>query len=102
MNDNPAASMIFWFAASTKPRRPRSSRRPGGERFMNAGITRIAVVVSAVLPSNALTIRGNPAVSEQANGGLRFLAEPGLAEPVPGVSLEVQGGHAVEHQTGRP
>ncbi|MGO9190607.1 MAG: hypothetical protein ACLP8X_19410, partial [Streptosporangiaceae bacterium] len=29
------------------------------------------------------------------------LKEPALAEPVPGVGLEIQGGHVAEHQAGR-
>ena len=41
-------------------------------------------------------------VGEQPDGDLRFqaafLGEPGLAEPVAGVGLEVQRGHVVEHQ----
>jgi hypothetical protein len=45
-------------------------------------------------------------VGEQPDGDLRlqpaFLGEPGLAEPVAGIGLEVQGGHVIQHQAGRP
>ena len=45
-------------------------------------------------------------VGEQPDGDLRlqsaFLGEPGLAEPVTGVGLEVQRGHVIQHQAGWP
>ena len=41
-------------------------------------------------------------VGEQPDSDLRlqaaFFGEPGLTEPVPGIGLEVQGGHIVENQ----
>jgi hypothetical protein len=41
-------------------------------------------------------------VGEQPDRDLRlqaaFFGEPGLTEPVPGIGLEVQGGHIVENQ----
>jgi hypothetical protein len=53
------------------------------------------VVVSALLPSNALAISGNPEASDSKPmvicGSPRRIGEPRFAEPVPGVGLEVQG-----------
>ena len=106
MNDSPAASIAFWLASETMP--ASATTVTSGSRWaaMNASMTGSMVLVSALFPSNAETISGNPAASgEQADGDLRLqaalLGEPGLAEPVALVGLEVQRGHVVEDQAGR-
>ena len=73
---------------------------------MNASMTGSIVLVSALFPSNADTMSGNPSgAGEQADGDLRLqpplLGEPALPEPVSRIGLEIQGGHVVEHQARR-
>src|SRR6266540_6204896 len=74
---------------------------------MNEVMVGSMVVVSALLPSNASTINGNPEASVSnpiviCGSSRRSLPEPWLTEPICGVGFEVQGGHVVEHQRGRP
>ncbi len=73
---------------------------------MNALITGSMVLVSALLPSKALTMSGNPSWPvSRPMVDLRLQAalpgEPGLAEPVARAGLEVQRGGVVEHEAGR-
>ena len=75
-----------------------------GVAVRNGVRTGIRVVVSALLPSNRCTSRGNPGGSTEPDGDLRvdpvFLAHPDLAQFVLVVALEVQRRHVVEHQGG--
>ena len=73
---------------------------------MNDSMTGSIVLVSALFPSNAETISGNPSwpVSRPmviCGSSRRSLENPRLAEPVALVGLEVQRGHVVEDQAGR-
>src|SRR5215469_6495342 len=69
---------------------------------MNAWTTGSMVLVSAGFPSKAETSAGTGLAGEQGDGDLRVKAalpgEPRLAEPVPGVGLEVQGADVAEDQ----
>ena len=103
MNPNPASSSAFRFAVGSIPASATTimSRTPW--RCANALSTGIRVVVSALLPSNRCTSRGNPAGSRQEpNLDLRaapvLLAHPRLAQLVLVAALEVQRRHVVEHQ----
>jgi len=60
MNDSRAASICFWFASLTIPASATTvtSGRPCA--VMNGSMTGSMVLVSALLPSNADTISGNP------------------------------------------
>src|SRR2546423_7418584 len=103
MNDRPAASIAFTLFSEIIPASATMTTSVRRCAAMNALITGSIVVVSALLPSNALTISGNPAASVNRPTviwGLQatFLGEPGLAEPVTGVGLEVQGCHVVDQQ----
>jgi hypothetical protein len=73
---------------------------------MNAVMTGSMVLVSAFVALERLDHEREPClVGEQAHGDLRFqaafLGEPGRAEPVAAVGLEVQRGHVIQHQAGR-
>ena len=103
MNDSPAASIAFWFASQTIPASATTVTSGRWCAAMNASMTGSMVLVSALFPSKALNHQREPVcVGEQPDGDLRLqpplLGEPGLAEPVAGVGLEVQRGHVVEHQ----
>ncbi len=60
MNDNPAASIARWLPAETIP--ASATTVTSGSRWaaMNTCSVGTIVVVSAMLPSKALTINGNP------------------------------------------
>ena len=60
MNDSPAASIAFWFASEIMP--ASATTVTSGRRWaaMNASMTGSIVLVSAMFPSNADTISGNP------------------------------------------
>jgi len=60
MNDSPAASIAFWFASLTMPASATTvtSGRPWAA--MKDSMTGSIVLVSALFPSNALTMSGNP------------------------------------------
>ena len=103
MNDNPAASMACWLAAEIMPASATTVTSASWWASMNARMVGSIVVVSPRLPSNALTINGNPLASVSSpivlyGSRRRSFGEPGLTEPVPGIGLEVQGGHIVENQ----
>jgi hypothetical protein len=61
MNDSPAASISFWFASGTMPATTVTFGRWWAA--MNAWITGSIVLVSALFPSNADTVSGNPPAS---------------------------------------
>jgi hypothetical protein len=63
MNDRPAASICLWLTAETMPASAITVTSLNWWAFMNDWIVGSIVVVSALLPSNALTINGNPAAS---------------------------------------
>src|SRR5215207_8610995 len=103
MNLSPASSIAARLASDSIPASATTvtSGKPGAAA--KASITGKIVFVSAVFPSNARTCSGKPAhIGQQADGDLRlqptFLGEPGLAEPVTLIGLEVQRGDVVEHQ----
>jgi hypothetical protein len=107
MNDSPAPSIAFWFAAEIIPASATTVTSVSAWALMNAMMVGSIVAVSARLPSNASTISGNPAASVSSpivicGSRRRSLREPRLAEPLGGVGLEVQRGHVVEHQARRP
>ncbi len=60
MNDNPAASMACWLAAEIMPASATTVTSASWWASMNARMVGSIVVVSPRLPSNALTINGNP------------------------------------------
>ena len=60
MNDRPAASICFWFASDTMPASATTVTSGSWWAAMNDSMTGSIVLVSALLPSNALTISGNP------------------------------------------
>ena len=73
---------------------------------MNASMTGGMVFVSALFPSNADTMSGNPSwpVSRPiviCGSRRRSLENPLLAEPVALVCLEIQRGDVVKDQAGR-
>jgi hypothetical protein len=103
MNDRPAASMAFWFASLTIPASATTVTSGSWRAVMNDLMTGSIVLVSALLPSNALTMSGKPCWSvsrPMVICGLQppLLREARLAEPVTGIGLEIQGGHVEEHQ----
>jgi hypothetical protein len=63
MNDNPAASIARWLAAEIMPASATIVTSVRRRAVMNAPITGSIVLVSALSPSNAWTISGNPAAS---------------------------------------
>jgi hypothetical protein len=105
MNDRPAASMAFWFASEIMPA-PATIVTSGSWRaamnFSMAG----SIVWSLLYCPRRRRPSGEPvAACEQADRDLRlqapFLGEPGLAEAVALVGLEVERGHVVEDEAGR-
>ena len=63
MNESPAASMARWLASETMPASATITTSVRPWAAMNALSVGSIVVVSALLPSNALTISGNPEAS---------------------------------------
>ena len=60
MNDSPAASMSFWFASDTIPASATTVTSGSWCAAMKDSMTGSMVLVSALFPSNALTMSGNP------------------------------------------
>ena len=60
MNDRPAASICFWLASLTIPASATTVTSGSSCAAMNASMTGSMVLVSALFPSNADTISGNP------------------------------------------
>src|SRR6201986_1849821 len=102
MNDNPAASIAFRLACDSIPASATTVTSDSRCAVMNAVIVGIIVAVSALLPSNASTINGNPAASVSnpmviCGSNRRSLENPGSPEPVAGIGLEVERGHVKQH-----
>ena len=88
MNDSPAASICFWFASDTMPASATTVTSGRWWAAMNAWITGSMVLVSALLPSNADTISGNPDASVSrpmviCGSRRRSLENPGSRNPSP-------------------
>jgi hypothetical protein len=88
MNDSPAASIARMFASETIPASATTTTSASPWAAMNALTVGIIVRVSALLPSNALTISGNPAASVSSptvicGSSLRSLENPGSRNPSP-------------------
>ena len=86
MNDSPAASIAFWFASDTIPASATSVTSGRSCAAMNAWMTGSIVLVSALLPSNALTTSANPSwpVSSPTvicSSSRRSLEKPGSRSP---------------------
>jgi hypothetical protein len=60
MNDRPAASMAFWLASLTIPASATTVTSGSWWAAMKDSMTGSIVLVSALLPSKALTMSGNP------------------------------------------
>ena len=88
MNDSPAASIWFRFASDTIPASATTVTSGSWWAAMTPSMTGIMVVVSALLPSNAETISGNPAASVSSptvicGSSRRSLENPGSRNPSP-------------------
>jgi hypothetical protein len=88
MNDRPSASISFMFFSEIIPASAAMTTSDRRWAAMNALIAGSIVVVSALLPSNALTIKGNPAASVSRptviwGSSLRFLENPDSRNPSP-------------------
>jgi hypothetical protein len=88
MNDNPACSMAFLFAADTIPASATIVTSDSWWAVMNALIVGNIVSVSALLPSNASTVNGNPVASVSrpmviCGSRRRSLENPGSRNPSP-------------------
>ncbi len=88
MNDRPAASMAFMFASEIIPASATTVTSGSWWAAMNSSMTGSMVLVSALLPSNAETISGNPAWSASrpiviCGSSRRSLENPGSRNPSP-------------------
>ena len=88
MNDRPAASMSFWFASEIIPASATTVTPGSWWSVMNASITGSMVLVSALFPSNAETISGNPSCPASrpiviCGSSRRSLENPGSRNPSP-------------------
>jgi hypothetical protein len=63
MNDSPASSIAFWLASEIIPASAATVTSDSWRAAMNAVMTGSMVLVSALLPSNAWAISGNPVAS---------------------------------------
>jgi hypothetical protein len=88
MNDRPAASICFWFASLTIPASATTVTSGRSWAVMNDSMTGSMVLVSALFPSNALTMSGNPSwlVSSPmviCGSSRRSFEKPGPRNPSP-------------------
>ena len=88
MNDNPASSIAFWLASETMPASATTVTSASRWAAMNEVMVGSIVLVSALLPSNASTINGNPAASVSrpmviCGSSRRSLENPGSRNPSP-------------------
>src|SRR6478735_256719 len=98
---NPAASIAFLFASDSIPASATTVMSVSRCAVMNACSVGSMVAVSALLPSNASTREREPGrVCQQSDLDLRleaaFLGEPGFAEPVTSIVLEVERRHLIQ------
>ena len=95
MNDNPAACRATWLASEIIPASATTVTSVSWWAVLKALMTGSMVAVSALLPSNASTVSGNPVASVNSprvicGSRRRSLREPGLTESVAGIGFEVQ------------
>jgi hypothetical protein len=88
MNESPAASMAFLFASDTIPASATTVTSASWWAAMNASMVGSMVLVSALLPSKASTINGNPVASVSSpmvicGSRRRSLENPGSRKPSP-------------------
>ena len=107
MNDSPAASIAFWLASDIMPASATTVTSVSWWAAMNALITGSIVAVSALLPSNASTVSGNPVASVSSpmvicGSRRRSLENPGSRNPSPVSVSKYSVRHVVEHQRRRP
>src|SRR5450756_533412 len=104
MKENPASSNAPRLAAESIPASATTTMSVTPWRAWNAVSTGMRVVVSALLPSNRCTSRGNPPGSTSREtwtcGSTRCSLLIGdLAQVVLRLVLEVQRRHVIEHQS---
>jgi hypothetical protein len=88
MNDNPASSIAFWLPAEIMPASATTVTSANRRASIKDRIVGTIVSVSALLPSNASTISGNPAASVSrpmviCGSSRRSLENPGSRSPSP-------------------
>ena len=88
MNDRPAASMAFWFASEIMPASATTVTSGSWWAAMNVSMTGSMVFVSALLPSKAETMSGNPSCPASrpmviCGSRRRSLEKPGSRNPSP-------------------
>ena len=89
MKESPASSIACWLASEIIPASATTVTSVSWWAAMNAVMTGSIVLVSALLPSNASTISGNPAASVSrptviCGSRRRSLENPGSRNPSPG------------------
>jgi len=88
MNESPAASMAFWFASEIMPAPATTVISGNWWAIMKDSMTGSIVLVSAMLPSKALIVSGNPDWSVSSpmvicGSSRRSLENPGSRNPSP-------------------
>ena len=88
MNDSPAASMAFWLASEIMPASATTVMSGSWWAAMNFSMTGSMVLVSALFPSNAETMSGNPSCPVSSpmviwGSSRRSLENPGSRNPSP-------------------
>jgi hypothetical protein len=109
MNVSPASSIAFLFASDTIPASATTVTSASRWAAMNASITGSIVLVSALLPSNASTINGNPVASVSSpivicGSSRRSFENPGSRNPSPASvsKYSVYADHWVMPMSGAP
>ena len=105
MNDRPASSIAFWLPAETIPASATTVTSVSWCAAAKAWTAGTIVVVSALFPSNAWTIKGKPLESVSSpmvicGSRRRSLENPGSQNPSP-ASVEGQRRHVIQDQAGR-
>ena len=88
MNDSPAACSATWLASEIIPASATTVTSVSWWAVLNALMTGTMVAVSALLPSKAATVSGNPAASVSSpmvicGSRRRSLENPGSRNPSP-------------------